>query len=463
MTVRGWNAQSKSSNLVLARLYVKLHAPYLAQTLFGLIPTPMPGMRETVGGPLAVTERLVMYYDPTWVEEVEVEVLATGLAHEILHAQLHHVQRGKKYADRKRWNIASDLFINGVMRDIKRRRRGSAGQSSSSTNLWKFPEWAHMPEDYDFKPGLTADEYYRLLEEFDKAGKKPKCSSKEQGKSTKGDPGTEAHVLKGCCGGIAGNPLSGTLEGKLNGDKGRSEAEVHIIAKATAKAIKAHMESSEGRGTLPGQFAELIDISDKVFDIPWRQKLANITRYSIGKAKVGGLDYSRRRPSKRSYVRGITLPGLVGYDPEILFVIDSSGSMGTEQLADALRVCKDVLQQSGITTAKWMEADVEHKRDPLVVRTQDLDHIEIRGRGGTDFRPACKVAEESVPKPHIVIYVTDGDGPAPAHPPMGIHFIWVIVPSPYRRLPARWGDHVILEETSSEPMNPPYDEDEDVA
>lgn len=451
MTARGWAAQNKSSNLVLARLYVKLHAPYLAQTLFGLIPTPMPGLREMAGGPLAVTERLVLYYEPAWVEEVDVEVLATGLAHEILHSQLQHVQRGKKYADKKRWNIAGDLFINGVMRDIKRRRKGAA-----VTNLWTFPEWAHMPEDYGFKPGLTADEYYRLLEEFDKTNEKPKCSSTGQGKPTKGDPGTETHVMKGCCGGVAGNPLSGGLEGKLNNEKGRSEAEVHIIAKSTAKAIKAHMESSEGRGTMPGQFAEFINISDKVFNVPWRHKLANITRYSIGKARVGGLDYSRRRPSKRSYTRGITLPGLVGYDPEVMFVVDSSGSMGSDQLADALRVCKDVLQQSGITTAKWMEADVEHKRDPLVVRTQDLDHIEIRGRGGTDFRPACKVAENSIPKPHIVIYVTDGDGPAPLHPPVGIHFIWVIVPSPYRRLPALWGDHVILEEESGGPMNAPY-------
>jgi predicted metal-dependent peptidase len=412
----------------------------------------MANMREIIGGPLGVTERLVMYYDPTWVEEVSVEVLATGLAHEILHVQLQHVQRGKKYSDRKRWNIAGDLFINSAMRDIKRKRKSS----TATVNLWTFPDWAHMPEDYGFKPGLTADEYYRLLEEFDKAGKQPKPRSGGDEKANKGDPGDSGCVMKGCCGGVSGNPLSAELEGKVNGEKGRSEAEVHVIAKATAKAIQVHMESSEGRGVLPGSWSEFIDISDKVFDVPWRQKLANITRYSIGKARVGGLDYSRRRVSKRSYLRGILLPALIGYDPEIMFVIDSSGSMGAVQLADALRVCKDVLQQSGIMSAKWMEADVENKRDPMTVRVQDLDHIEIRGRGGTDFRPACRAAENSVPKPHIVIYVTDGDGPAPLHPPPGIHFIWVIVPSPYRRLPALWGDHVVLEEEHGGPMNAPY-------
>lgn len=461
MSGRGWGAQHAASHLVLARLYVKLHAPYLAQTLFGLIPTPMPGLVEIAGGPLAVTERLVMYYEPEWVETVDVEILATGLAHECLHSQLQHVQRGKRYSDKKRWNIAGDLFINGTMRDIKRQKKVGGKVQPNQTALWKFPTWAHMPEDYGFKVGLTADEYYRLLEEFEKAGKKPKCD--EAGgdrQSDKGDPGGEEHLLKGCCGGVAGNPLSNELEGKLNQEKGRSEAEVHIIAKATAKAIKAHMESSEGRGTLPGQFAEFIDISEKVFHVPWRVKLANITRYSIGKARIGGLDYSRRRPSKRSYTRGITLPGLISYDPEMLFVIDSSGSMGQEQLADALRVCQDVLVQAGITSARWMEADVEHKREPIRVSTRDLNHIEIRGRGGTDFRPACAAAENMQPKPHIVLYITDGDGPAPKVPPPGIHFIWVIVPSPYRRRPATWGDHVILEEEDQGPLNEPYDFDD---
>lgn len=425
------------------------------------------------GGPLAVTERLVMYYEPEWVEEVEVEVLATGLAHECLHSQLQHVQRGKRYADKKRWNIAGDLFINGTMRDIKRMRKvNGKPQADATTLLWKFPEWAHMPEDYGFEKGLTADVYYRLLEEFEQSGKQPGQPGAGEGdsrKGSKGDPGGHHHILKGCCGGVAGNPLSDELEGKLNQEKGRSEADVHIIAKATAKAIKAHMESAEGRGTLPGSFAEFIDISEKVFHVPWRAKLANITRYSIGKARIGGLDYSRRRPSKRSYTRGVILPGLIGYDPEVVFIVDSSVSMGPQQLADALRVCVDVLQQAGITSARWMEADVEHKREPLRVNIRDLMHVEIRGRGGTDFRPACKTAEELQPKPHIVIYITDGDGPAPKTPPPGIHFIWVIVPSPWRRLPATWGDHVVLEEEDCGPMNPPYtpaelgEEDEDVA
>lgn len=436
----GWGAQKKASNLVLARLYVKKHAPYLSSTLFGLIPTPMPGLIQRVGGPLAVTERLVMYYEPGWVEQEEMLVLATGLAHEILHVQLKHVSRGRSYSDKRRFNIAGDLFINGTMRGLMRTKKDSVER----VPLWKFPDWAHMPSHYGFPDGLAADAYYRLLEQFDREGKKPAGVGIPDWAGS-GSSG-EKHIMGGCCGGSAGNPLDSSLEKELNHEKGRSEANVGSIAKATAKAIDAYMKSSEGRGNLPGAWSELVEISEKKFDVPWRSKLARVTRLALTRAKNGGLDYSKRRPSKRSYLRGIILPSLVGYDPEVWFIVDSSGSMGQEQLADASKVCADVLSQTGITHAWWMEADVEHKREPLRIAVRNLQHMEIRGRGGTDFRPAIEYVSNKKPKPNIVIYITDGVGPAPATPPPGIHFVWVIIPSKWSMIPARWGDMVVLTE-----------------
>ncbi len=451
---RGWAAQARASNLVLARLFVKLHAPYLSPTLFGLIPTPIQNLRAQVGGPLAVTDRLVMYYDTEWVESVSTLILATGLAHECLHVQLKHVTRGMQYPDKHRWNLAGDLFINGSMKEVMRTVVDHKSGRGIKKPLWEFPEWAHMPEDYGFAKGLTADTYYRLLEKQAEEKESKKPSPKDDGGF-----GGKPHIMGGCCGGVAGNPLNREMETAHNEEKGRSEANVYEIAKNTAQQIKQHMESGAGRGTMPGQWSELIDISEKEFDVPWRTKLANITRYSLGRARTGGMDYSRRRVSKRSYLRGITLPSLIGYDPEVLFIVDSSGSMGGEQLGDAVKVCADVLSQSGITSARWMEADVEHKREPMRVSVRDLQSIEIRGRGGTDFRPAIQQAESMNPKPHVVFYLTDGDGPAPAEAPIGIHFIWVIVPSSWARIPARWGDVVLL--TDHLPPHTEYEDDEE--
>lgn len=460
MTKRGWTTQTrKASNLALARAYVMQYAPYLSATLYGLIPTPTPGLTAFAGGPLAVTERLVLYFEPEWIESVSVQVLATGLAHECLHDQLRHVARGKSYPDKKQWNRAGDLFINGTMRtQMKQVRRDNGVQSEP---MWEFPEWTLMPEKYGFPVGLSADEYYRLLDQLPKKsagalGPQPGNGGGEG--DEKGSDPKDQEIMCGSCGGVAGNPLSDELEGGLNHDHGRSEADCRSIAKSTAQQIQKYMETHQGRGNIPGQWAELIQISDEVFVVPWRSKLSNLTRYSISRARTGGLDYSRRRASKRSYLRGIQLPSLIAYDPNVFFLLDSSGSMGSKQLSDALRICSDVLVQTGVTEAWFMEADTTSKREPIKVRPRDLRKLEILGRGGTDFRPAIQfIDEEFKPRPSIVIYLTDGDGQAPEVPPAGINFIWCVVPTPYARKPAEWGELIWLNDNLPDPV----DEDDD--
>lgn len=112
----GKKTDTSDVNLSLARNYVKLNAPYYTSTLYGFIPTPIEDLTALVGGPLAVTERLVLFYEPKWVETVSVKMLASGLAHEIMHHQLSHVARGKVYLDQERFNWAGDLVINQLLR-----------------------------------------------------------------------------------------------------------------------------------------------------------------------------------------------------------------------------------------------------------------------------------------------------------------------------------------------------------
>jgi predicted metal-dependent peptidase len=482
------NWSGKVGNLVVARAYVKQYAPYFSPTLYGFIPTPYPGLLEEVGGPIAVTERLVLLYEPAWVENEEMIVLATGLAHECLHDLLRHIARGKQYPNPKRFNKAADLFINGTMEtQTKKVKTPSGGQETQP--LWKIPLWAALPSRYGFPTGLTADEYYRLLEEKEsKEGKDG--SGKGQGKRTifiigngpgknetktddeneapgsspgkgKGQ-GKDSHFMSGCCGGIAGNKLSQSLEQAKNQEKGRSEADCKNISRDTAKAIQQHMQSAKGRGDIPGNWGELVDISEKVFRVPWRQKLSNITRYSISRARSGGLDYSRKRPSKRSYLRGVYLPSLIAYDPDIMILVDTSGSMSTHQLMDAKKVISDVLQQTGIQRVWFLDADTQARRAPILISTHELRALTFLGRGGTDFVRPLHTAEKHIPRPSIVIYLTDGDGGAPAEAPRGINVIWCIVPRSHRQQPpASWGTCIFLDDEIGV-ANDTYDDEGDL-
>lgn len=457
----GWNKVDEK--LPLARAYVKLQAPYFSATLYALVPTPYEGLTQIAGGPLAVTERLVLLYEPSWLQEISVLVLATGLGHECLHAQLRHINRGKAYPDPERFNKAADLFINGTMVKQQRslRTKDNGNQVIKQAPLWEFPEWALMPEQFGFEDGLTADEYYKLLEKHEakehskkhQGGGAGSGDGKDQGAGDGSDPADgsapgsgKGKIMAGCCGGIAGNPLKKDLEQSVNNTVGRSEADCRQIARKTAADIKAHLEGP-GRGTMPGSWSELIEISETSFHVPWSTKLARATRSLLGNILRGGLDYSMRRPSKRSTLVGFPRPGLVAYEPTIWLIVDSSASMGKNNIGDALRVCVDVMRQTGVMNVWYMEADTTVQKAPTRVSIRDLYSTEVKGRGGTDFRPAIEMAEQARPRPNAVIYLSDGDGYAPGKAPDGITFIWGIVPGSGRREPASWGETVFLEDS----------------
>ena len=465
----------ESPALPLARAIVRQFAPYLSPTLYALIPAPVEDMRRIANGPMAVTEQLVLLYDPEWVATEDPHVVATGLAHECLHVLLEHVKRGTRYADMQTFFIACDLFINGVMVDQKRSVRSKASNTSEERPLWLFPEWAILPAQYKWPNGLTAHEYYLRLKQLEQAQEKKKGAGKEEGPDKKegtsaassdDSPGNDAaddadsghhhdkdsqgsetkknKFMAGCCGSVAGAAASNALEAAKNAEKkgGRSEAYKSHIVKLTSQAIKEHLQAT-GRGNTPGIWSELITASDEVFDVPWETLLSEVSSHTIDNIRVGGADYSRRRPSKRSYLRGIMLPGLVDYDPCLWLVVDSSGSMGKPQLGAALRVCADVIAQTNTTQVYYLEADVKVQKEPMLVCAADLYQMQILGRGGTDFRQPIEQACKAIPRPDMLIYITDGDGTVPDEPPHNMEVVWCIVPSSHTK-PAAWGQTIFL-------------------
>ena len=59
----------------------------------------------------------------------------------------------------------------------------------------------------------------------------------------------------------------------------------------------------------------------------------------------------------------------------------------------------------------------------------------LTGRGGTDFRPPLAANFLRKHRPNLVIYFTDGIGPAPATPPR-VRVIWCLTPE--GQVPAAW-------------------------
>jgi predicted metal-dependent peptidase len=205
--------------------------------------------------------------------------------------------------------------------------------------------------------------------------------------------------------------------------------------------------------------AEAIAALEGPAKVPWHRALGHELKNVMTQLAMGATDFSMSHPSTRTFARddGIIRPGLVAYSPEVMICLDTSGSMGGEQIGSAFReIIGAIRALPHVSYVQFMEADADVACKPRRVAVRDLHQMEIHGRGGTDFRPAIEYAQKMKPKPDILIYFTDGDGYAPAAAPKGLKVIWCVVPSFYRRAPAPWGKTIFVD--SDDPPDPEADE-----
>lgn len=406
------------AQLGTARLLIRKKAPYFETALLKLVPVPIPGF-----GTYAVTDRMALLYDPLLVINQEVNEVAGCLLHELMHILLSHSRRQKTIdAEPDKWNMAGDLEIND---DLK------AGK-------WQLPEWVLYPEKYGLENGELAESYYGQLPDPPKragsgAGEGEDGGGEgEEDEDSDGD-GQGRKPCDGQCGSGAGNRLPDEPD-----DKGRTPQEVERTKNQTAKAVAEHAQKN--RGTVPGGLLRWAESQIEPAKIPWDKQLQRVARRAVAfRSGPGRATYTRLNRKQAGLGFGINsprLPSFVRNIPNVLFIGDTSGSMGTEELKRVIAEAKGVMDAIEAPMT-WMACDAAtyglHKvDDPMEIIKL------IKGGGGTDFRPAFKLADELKPKPNIIIFATDGMGPAPAEKPVGMDVIWLLI-GPYKQRPCEWG------------------------
>jgi predicted metal-dependent peptidase len=165
-------------------------------------------------------------------------------------------------------------------------------------------------------------------------------------------------------------------------------------------------------------------------ELPWQALLEQHLR------RVHGGAATWLPPNRRAIHRGLYLPGRREKVLQAVVAIDTSGStrpylgpfidelgslLGTFARYDVTVLCCDTQPQP----PQSFSPDT-----PLTI-----DDLVLRGGGGTDLRPPFAWASEHHP-PDVFVYLTDGHGPAPEHPP-GYPVLWVLTPN--GAPPAAWG------------------------
>jgi predicted metal-dependent peptidase len=454
------NFSNPRDKLAAARLLACERFKYFRRAILAMVPKEAPGL-----GTFATSREGVMLWDPERVKEWTTEQLAAVVVHEVSHLLRKHADRCDRIgAQPAGFNIAGDAEINDDLQ--------AAGLA--------LPGDPVLPTKLGAPDGLTAEEYYRHME---RQGQK---SGKEQQKGDKGDEGQEGqgggdgeeqegqgegggkpdtqhaggkasggkgkgkghgHVGAGHCGGCAGNPTEDEKE-HAKGVTGRSERELESVRRTVAEEIRKAAE--KGQGTVPAGWRRWADAQLKPPKIPWQQKLARAVRGGVA-YRPGAVDLTHSRISRRQAGVGFgpgrpVLHASYAPQPRVAVVVDTSGSMGDAELSRAIAECRGVLAATGAKVEFCACDAAVHELKPIV-KWQDAVKL-LKGGGGTNFCPALEALEKKHPRPDVVVFITDGMGPAPAtSPPFRV--IWTLV-GPHKTRPCTWGEMVEVEENSDQ-------------
>lgn len=376
-------AEHGIGGLAAARLWAATKFPYLATGVFG---AEVIADRGT--GTVSVDQSWRMHADPEVTAGWTPAQLGSVLIHHVCHLLRTHGERaqgtGVRPDEAADWIRAADAEINDDL--------VPAGL--------ELPGRPVLPRDLRADDGLLAEQYFDLIRRV----------VRPQIGGGAGSPARSGQWLD-CGSGADGIPRPG------QGDGGLPRWQADLLRRQVAQDVITHGKQP---GTVPGgllRWAEEV-LAPKV---NWRAVLAAELRRAVAEVS-GAVDYSYRRPSRRSAVAGpVVLPALRRPVPEVAVVCDTSGSMTEDLLAMVLAEVEGLLRALGM--ARQVRVLACDTAVAPAQRVSSARQVELVGGGGTDMGAGIGAAAALRPRPAVTVVLTDGFTPWPAAAPKGMRVV----------------------------------------
>ena len=332
------------------------------------------------------TDGKSILWSPDWVDTIGQEETVGVLAHEVLHIILKHpLRRGSR--DPLLWNIATDFAINQILVD----------------SGFTLPEGALIDPQYK---GLTAEAIYDRL---------PQDASEQYGNAVIGE----------------------VKDAKKDDGSDMSEAEVKQMEADIDATIMMAATGAKTVGKLPASIKALIDEMERS-QVDWR----DVMRRFIGGDQPD--DYSFRKPQKKMYhMTGIISPSIekIGAG-DVVIGIDTSLSVCKRELSFFLGEINAISEDLKPRSITVITCDARVQTVTRYEQGEEIQMIEIGGRGGTLVKPVFDYIEEHQLPVDNMVYLSDLEiFDYPEHPP---HYPTLWVSSSMRSDPAPWGDTTYL-------------------
>lgn len=390
---------------------------------------------------MGVTPYGDLLYNREFVKKLSESELKSVLVHETLHIILLHLERGKgkelAVANVAMDLICNDLIVSGNFEEDLRNHYGSLSLKLPSEGLipenHEFEIWGHKVERINEK---SWEEVYGELLKIapkikmwvnssggngSKKGSGNGLSDKEQKEADQKLKGFDEHTF--------GDPTETKSEKKK-----RVDAMKRIICEAATVAKQ--------QGKLPADIERRVEglLESKV---SWRHRLY---RYVVSEILY---DYTWSRPSKRSASLGVYLPATLKENVKVVMSIDTSGSMGADDIRDALTELIAIGNSFEAVQIDVVVCDAEVHEHYTLTRenVDDILEMALSGGGGTSHRPIYSYVKEHITDAKVLINATDGYTDFPSRPDdYSFDSIWLITKGGCQDENIPFGEIIRLEE-----------------
>ena len=334
----------------------------------------------------AYTDGYRINFSPVFLESLSNDEVDFVLMHEILHVVLKHCFRGRK-VDPYLFNIACDIVVNSNILYSK-------NMNLKYITLEKYGESMHLAPNGKEGYLYTAEEVYNMLIKD--------SLSKNSGKGVKGD----------------------SFDDHSHWEEADDDFTIDEWEKRVIDAAESSAKRDTSVGNIPLGVQRYIS-SLKNATIDWRMLLNDFISLEVG-------DYSFTPPDRR--IEGpFFMPDFNEMvekedDPkEILFMIDTSGSVNSNQITQAYSEIKGALEQFTSLTGYLGFFDYVVYEPQEFSSIEDILEIIPKGGGGTNFFAIFEYVNNLDNKPKAIIILTDGYATFPKESVRnGIPVIWVM-------------------------------------
>ena len=341
--------------------------------------------------------KMYLTINPAFAQSLSDEFLTFVLYHEVCHIVLHHCT-SRQLGRTSLANTAHDLAVNDIIPEEEDACLRPRDKDGNLMGLF-VDELKKQPIFADIENMKSSEWYYNYLRK------------KQKENPQAGEGGGEG---------------DGEGSGETIDEHGGRE-ENEVVGERIRNIVK-EIDATNSWGSMSATAQEVIR-SAQVRKINWRNKIRTWFGNIAWKHRIS----TRKRPNRRT---GYMHPGhKKSYVDRWLVAADTSMSIDSDLLGQFGGVLNQLVE---ILPIDFMQFDAGMTAEPKPY-DRKMMNVTFKGRGGTDFEPVMKVADERHYKG--VMLLTDGCAGEPHKPKAKV--LWVMPKGCHA--PVEWGERVYLD------------------